>query len=176
MKNKKIVKQGGRLRLRQAEECDLAYVMQVEFMPENAKYVIPYPIEQHRETLCTADAIHLIVETIDGKEKIGFLMIAGLNNPFKEIEFTRIIMEAKGGGYGRETLRLLKAWAFEDLHYHRAWLDCKENNDRALRLYESEGFLREGLIRETILTDGVYESLVILGILDREYFAEEARR
>ena len=27
------------------------------------------------------------------------------------------------------------------------------------------------LIRETILTDGVYENLVILGILDREFFA-----
>ena len=36
----------------------------------------------------------------------------------------------------------------------------------ALHFYE-----REGLIRETILTDGVYENLVILGILDREFFA-----
>lgn len=172
----KIIKQGTRLRLRQAKEKDLAYIVAVEYAPENAKFVIPYPAEQHRETLCAKDAVHLIVETADGKEKIGFLMIAGLDNPFKEIEFTRIIMDVKGKGYGRETLRLLKSWAFDDLKYHRAWLDCKEHNARALHLYKSEGFVEEGLIRETILTDGVYESLVILGILDREYFAEKAKR
>ena len=34
---------------------------------------------------------------------------------------------------------------------------------------------REGLIRETILTNGVYENLVILGILDREYQERKAK-
>jgi RimJ/RimL family protein N-acetyltransferase len=81
-------------------------------------------------------------------------------------------MDVKGKGYGREALKMLKSWAFDDLKFHRAWLDCKEHNARALHLYESEGLVREGLIRETILSEtGEYESLVILGILDREYFA-----
>lgn len=173
MREEMIVKRGGRLRLRQAAEADLDYIMKVEYAPENAKYVIPYPAEQHRETLHTKNAVHLIVESADGKEKIGFLMIAGLDNPFKEIEFTRIIMDVKGKGFGRETLKLLKSWAFDDLKFHRAWLDCKLGNERALNLYKSEGFVQEGVIRETILTDGIYESLVILGILDREYFAKQ---
>lgn len=171
MITEKIIKKAGRIRFRQAVEADLDYILAVEFAPENAKYVIPYPREQHQETLETPGAIHLIIETIDGKEKLGFLMIAGIDNPFKEIEFTRIILAVKGQGYGHETMQLLKSWAFEDLKFHRAWLDCKDYNARALHLYESEGFVREGLIRETILNDGVYESLVILGILDREYFA-----
>ena len=34
--------------------------------------------------------------------------------------------------------------------------------------------VREGLIRETIITNGKYENLVILGILDREYEARLA--
>lgn len=169
-----IVKQGPLLRFRQAEEADLDYIMEVEYNEENAKYVIPYTRKKHRETLKTADAVHFIVETAKGDAKVGFLMIAGLANEFKEIEFTRIIMAVKGKGYGRETLKMLKSWAFDDLAYHRAWLDCKEHNARALHVYESEGFVREGLIRETILYQGVYESLVILGMLDREYKAEQA--
>jgi RimJ/RimL family protein N-acetyltransferase len=68
-------------------------------------------------------------------------------------------------------MKLIKKWAFEVKKFHRAWLDCKDYNDRALHLYESEGMVREGLIRETIITNGVYENLVVLGILDREYFA-----
>lgn len=171
MNEANIIKQGGRIRFRQATEADLDYIIMVEFAPENAQYVIPYAREQHQETLHTSGAKHIVIETADGEQRIGFLMIAGLDNPFKEIEFTRIIMDIKGKGYGRESLRLLQAWAFEDLKFHRAWLDCKDHNARALHLYESEGFVREGLIRETILTEGVYENLVILGLLDREYFA-----
>ena len=70
-------------------------------------------------------------------------------------------------------MQLLKAWTFEDLKFHRGWLDCKDYNARALHLYESEGLQREGLIRETILTNGIYENLVVLGILDREYAARK---
>ena len=53
--------------------------------------------------------------------------------------------------------------------YHRAFLDCKEYNSIALHLYESLGFKREGVMRDVILTNGVYENLVLLGILDREF-------
>ena len=154
----KIVKTGNRLRFRQATVEDMDYIMEVEYIPENAKYVIPYTREVHMQTL-------------DTHEKVGFLMIAGLDNPSKEIEWTRIILNVKGKGYGQETLEMLKSWAFDDLKFHRAWLDCKDHNTRALHVYEKAGLVREGLIRETILTDGVYENLIILGILDREYFA-----
>ena len=167
----KIIKTGKRLRFRQATEADMDYIMEVEYKPGNAKYVIPYTREIHIQTLDTPSATHLIIETIDAKEKVGFLMIAGLDNPSKEIEWTRIILDTKGKGYGQETLEMLKSWAFDDLKFHRAWLDCKDYNARALHVYEKAGLVREGLIRETILTDGVYENLIILGILDREYFA-----
>lgn len=86
-----------------------------------------------------------------------------------------MIIDRKGQGYGHEAMQLLKAWAFTELNFHRAWLDCKDYNERALHLYESEGMQREGLIRETLLTDGVYENLVVLGILDREYQARKAQ-
>ena len=142
----KIIKTGKRLRFRQATEADMDYIMQVEYIPENAKYVIPYTREVHMQTLDTKSATHLIIETIDGKEKVGFLMIAGLDNPSKEIEWTRIILDVKGKGYGQETLEMLKSWAFDDLKFHRAWLDCKDHNTRALHVYEKAGLVREGLI------------------------------
>ncbi len=172
----KIIKKGRRLQFRQAEPADLDYIMETEYKPENAKYVIPYTREIHSMTLDTPGAIHLIIETMDTREKVGFLMIAGLDNESKEIEWTRIILDVKGRGYGHETLQMLKSWAFDDLKFHRAWLDCKDYNARALHVYESEGLQREALLRETILTDGVYENLIILAILDREYFAVKNRK
>ena len=165
----KIVKEGPRLQFRQADVQDLDYIMETEYKPENAKYVIPYTREVHALTIATGAAIHLIIEEKTTKTPVGYLMIAGLETEAKEMEWTRIVLDVKGRGYGRETLKMLKSWAFDDLHFHRAWLDCKDHNARALHVYESEGLIREGLIRETILTDGVYENLIILGILDREY-------
>lgn len=170
-----IVKTGKRLQFRQATEADMDYIMEVDWRPENAKFVIPWSREVHMQTLNTKGAIHLIIERIGTGEHVGFLMIAGLDNPHKEIEWTRIILDVKGEGYGHETLKMLKSWAFDDLKFHRAWLDCKDYNARALHVYESEGLVKEGLIRETILTDGVYENLYILGILDREYWRRKEK-
>ena len=87
------------------------------------------------------------------------------------IEFTHVIVDKKGQGYGREALNLLLKWTFEVKNYHRVWIDCKEYNSVALHLYESSGFVREGVLREIILTDGVYENLIVLGMLAREYFS-----
>ena len=108
-----IVKKGPRLQFRQAEEKDLDYILEVEFRPENGKFVIPWEREVHSQTLNTEGAIHLVIERIDTLEPVGFLMIAGLNNPSKEIEWTRIILDKKGEGYGHETLKLLKSWINE---------------------------------------------------------------
>ena len=82
-------------------------------------------------------------------------------------------MDVKGKGYGREALKMMKNWAFEDLKMHRAWLDAKVDNKRAINLYKDEGFVEEGIIRECIKTGDVYESLMILGILAKEYFSEK---
>jgi RimJ/RimL family protein N-acetyltransferase len=68
--------------------------------------------------------------------------------------------------------------AFRDLHAHRFWLDVKALNVRAQKLYDSEGFVEEGRLRESvrITIDGAdgYDSLVVMGLLDREYVARVA--
>ena len=117
--------------------------------------------------------MNIIVEERSGGTRVGYLHIAGLLLPSKEQEWTHVIIGKKGHGYGHQAMKLLKAWAFDDMGAHRAWLDCKDYNARALHLYESEGMVREALIRETILCRGAYENLVILGLLDREYQARK---
>ena len=165
-----ILHVGERLQLRRADLSDLDYIMKLEYEPENLKFIVPFDREFHTKLIREGKAaMDILVEEIATGEPVGYLMVNGLTTEAKEIEWTHVIIEKKGIGYGHETMKLLKAWAFEDLKFHRAWMDCKDYNARALHLYESEGMMREGLIRETIITNGVYENLVILGILAREY-------
>ncbi len=172
-KIKGILAEGPRLRLRRAEESDLPYIMKLEFAPDNLKFIVPFEEAFHHKIITEGKAsLDIIVERPDGTP-VGYILMNGLLTEAKEAEWTHFIMGEKGKGYGHEAMKLIKALTFRELGFHRAWLDCKDYNARALHLYQSEGMVREGLIRDTIITNGKYENLVILGMLEREY---EARR
>ena len=161
-----------RLRLRKATEADLDYIIQLEYAPDNLPYIVPFDRDFHTGIITQGQAsMDVIVEEVATGEPVGYFLVAGLATEAKEMEWTHVIIAKKGKGYGHEAMKLIKKWAFTVKKFHRAWLDCKDYNARALHLYESEGMVREGLIRETIITNGVYENLVVLGILEREYQA-----
>ena len=169
-----ILKEGLRLRLRRAELTDVDYICALQEAKDNRDFIVPFSRMDH-ETIITqgTTSMDIIVAERESEERVGYLHVTGLLLESKEQEWTHVIIGKKGLGYGHEAMKLLKAWAFEDMGAHRAWLDCKDNNARALHLYESEGMVREALIRETILHRGVYENLVVLGILGREYHARK---
>ena len=84
------------------------------------------------------------------------------------------MLQPKGQGIGRACVRQLKQMAFHDLHAHRFWLDVKALNQRATALYAGEGFVEEGRLRESVKLDEGYETLIVMGMLDREYQARVA--
>jgi RimJ/RimL family protein N-acetyltransferase len=172
---RKIVREGAQVRLRIAEERDLDFIVASEAEPENARYIVADSRAYHQDTLDSPAAVHFIVERNDTGAAIGFLMAAGRNSPDHEQYWRRVIINERGKGYGKEALRLLMDWAFGEAGAHRAWLDCKDYNDRALHVYESLGMKREGLLRDTIFVDGKYENLVVLAILEPEWRELKAR-
>lgn len=162
-----ILIEGRRLRLRQATPDDLNYIMKLQYAPENLKFIVPFDEDYHREILTCADKMDVIIEEVDTGGAVGYFMLREMDSPCAE--YTHVIIEKKGVGYGRAALNLLLKWTFEQKNFHRVWIDCKEYNSIALHLYESSGFVREGVLREIILTDGVWENLIVLGMLKREY-------
>ena len=164
-----ILISGKRLRLRQATADDLNYIMTLQAAPENLKFIVPFDEDYHHAIINSdgSEKSDVIVEEVDTGQAVGYFMLRELDSPCAE--YTHVIIGKKGIGYGREALKLLMKWTFEVKNFHRVWIDCKEYNSVALHLYESSGFVREGVLREIILTDGVYENLIVLGMLDREY-------
>lgn len=76
-----------------------------------------------------------------------------------------------GRGLGSEAIRLVLRCAFEGLGLHRVGLRVLDSNERAMRAYTECGFVREGYERETVVQDGVWRGDVIMGCLDRDYWA-----
>jgi diamine N-acetyltransferase len=165
----KISIERDRIRLRPTNEIDLPFVMEVQSAPDNASYITLWPAKQHVEAFTEPDLAHLIIERTDNSRPVGFVLLAGLENPHKSIEFRRIAISEKGKGYGRIALKLIKELAFTKWDTHRLWLDVISRNTRARHLYETEGFTIEGALRECLKNKDTYESLVVMSILRSEW-------
>jgi RimJ/RimL family protein N-acetyltransferase len=157
---------------------DLDFVVSVETDSRNLPFITPWERTQHEGAVRIPDFRHFIVEAGADYTRSGFVILQGCRNPNRSVELKRIVLQPKGVGLGRACVRGLKQMAFRDLHAHRFWLDVKALNVRAQKLYESEGFVEEGRLRESvrITIDGAdgYDSLVVMGLLDREYVARVA--
>lgn len=73
-----------------------------------------------------------------------------------------------GQGYGRDAVRLLLTYAFEDMNMNRVWLNTHSENERAIRCYKACGFVEEGRLRQQIWIKGRYVDRVIMGVLRAE--------
>ena len=159
------------LRLRPTMLSDLDFVMGVERDAANLPFITPWERTQHEGAVRFPDFRHFIVEAGTGTQAAGLVILQGCRSPHRSVELKRIVLQRKGEGLGRNCVRLLKRMAFRDLRAHRFWLDVKSRNLRAQRLYESEGFVVEGTLREAVRLDHGYDSLVVMSMLDAEYTA-----
>src|SRR3954466_6779275 len=154
-----------RVRLRPTMQSDLDFVLSLERDPENLPFITPWERTQHEAAIRFPDFRHFIVEGGEDLSSVGFVILIGCRNQNLSIELKRMVVQAKGAGFGRAALRFAKKIAFDDLKAHRFWLDVKKRNSRAKALYDSEGFVVEGELREAVKMDDGFESLIVMSML-----------
>ena len=159
------------LRLRPTMLSDLDFVGSVENDPANRPFITPWERVQHEGAVRFPDFRHFIIEAGADYPSAGFVILQGCRNPHGSVELKRIVLQPKGRGYGRASVRLLAQMAFRDLGAHRFWLDVKSRNERALALYRSEGFVEEGRLRDSVRSGGAYDSLIVMSMLEDEHQA-----
>jgi RimJ/RimL family protein N-acetyltransferase len=75
----------------------------------------------------------------------------------------------RGHGYGSDTLRLLLAYAFDELNLHRVTLTVFEYNERAIHTYRKLGFQDEGRQRQRLRRYGRWWDMLLMGLLREEW-------
>nr|WP_156615370.1 GNAT family protein [Agrobacterium vitis] len=75
-----------------------------------------------------------------------------------------IIDGYRGAGLGKRLIETTLAASWE-IGLHRVELDAHADNTRAIRLYESVGFLREGVARDAVRIDGRFVDVIHMAIL-----------
>jgi diamine N-acetyltransferase len=158
-----------RVRLRPTMTSDLDFVLSLESDPQNLPFITPWESTQHEAAIRFPDFRHFILEAGPDLEAAGFLILIGCRSQHQSIELKRMVVEAKGAGFGRAALRVAKKVAFDDLQAHRFWLDVKTRNTRAKALYDSEGFVVEGTLRDAVKQESGFESLIVMSMLRSEF-------
>jgi RimJ/RimL family protein N-acetyltransferase len=164
-----------RVRLRPTLQSDLDFVISLETDPANLPYITPWERTQHEAAIRFPDFRHFVIEGGDGLEPVGFLILIGCRSRNLSLELKRMVVKTKGVGFGRAALRVAKKVAFDDLDAHRFWLDVRTHNTRAKDLYDTEGFVVEGVLRESVRGAVGFDSLVVMSMLEDEFLARRER-
>ncbi|GAB6988296.1 GNAT family N-acetyltransferase [Paenibacillus pini] len=151
---------------RKANISDVSFMIKTEQHPDIRPYLIVWSNEQHQIAMHDANYLHIIIED-SYHRAVGYIILRGLLNTHDSIEFMRIAIAEQGKGWGKEAVKLLITYTFEQLKAHRLWVDVKEQNLRAQYIYRNCGFQQEGVLRDCLkIAEGTYESLMIMSILN----------
>ncbi len=120
---------------------DMAKIVAIEAIPENRSFIHADNLHEHEQMHNDSDILHLAI-LAEGKIN-GFVLLGGLDNQHRHIEFRRIVVKDKGKGIGRAAIEKVIDFCFDDLSCDMLWLDVFESNARARHIYRSLGFQEE---------------------------------
>src|SRR5690348_10010385 len=117
------------------------------------------------------DSLAMAIHVRETNRLIGTCALSQLDSDNGSALFHITIGEkdAWGHGYGTEATRLMIDHAFRGLGLHRVALTVFAFNDRAIRSYQSVGFVLEGRAREAIWREGRWWDEIAMSILDSEW-------
>ena len=112
-----------------------------------------------------------IIEERESNTAIGVMSLINIDTKNRNAECIIDIGEKEywGKGYGTEALKTLLEYAFLELNLHRVSLRVFSLNEKAIRIYDKLGFVKEGVMRESLYRNGKWHDIIIMGVLKREY-------
>ncbi|MCL2843972.1 MAG: UDP-4-amino-4,6-dideoxy-N-acetyl-beta-L-altrosamine N-acetyltransferase [Chitinivibrionia bacterium] len=99
---------------------------------------------------------------------IGSVYIRDIDNTHKKGEFGIFIGEQDFVGKGLSylaTIEILRI-AFEELNLHRIYLRVFPDNIPAIKTYEKAGFVKEGILRDTVFVDGKFRDMLLMAVVN----------
>jgi RimJ/RimL family protein N-acetyltransferase len=122
-------------------------------------------IREHSER---ENSLILVAESVEGGEMVGLLSCTGWQRRANR-HCTMLGISIKKGwrdrGVGREMMQAAVDWARASGVVKRVELEVFERNARGRHLYESLGFVQEGVRRHAFRKDGQWVDSVVMGLL-----------
>ncbi len=157
-----------RLNIIEATEADIPAIIELEEHKDNRDYLFIGTYEEHLEEISSPNYLLWVFKKKEGGAIVGYAF-AQLDFKSDKFLLRRIAISEKGLGYGRESLKALIKYAFEEMNMNRFWLDVYPFNERGIHLYESLGMKRDGTMRQNYKDQRGYLDQMIYSLLREEY-------
>jgi RimJ/RimL family protein N-acetyltransferase len=159
--------------LRPFEAADFDAAVELQRDPAVARWVPPLPgadgaavVAFYEQCRREGTLLHLVIADPATGAYLGETMLALGEHGVGETGCC-VVPAARGRGIATEALLLVTGWAFSELELGRVQVFVATDNIAALRLAESAGFEREGVLRSYWEIDGRRIDAVILARIAR---------
>ena len=157
-----------RLNIVLARDSDIKQIIDIENHPDNRAFIWSGTYEEHLAEIHDPNYLLLVFRERTDDHVIGFALIK-LDYKSNVFELRRIAITEKGAGYGREAMMGIIKYAFEETETNRFWLDVYPDNYVGIKLYESLGLRKEGVLRQSYKSSRGYLDQIIYSMLRSEY-------
>mgnify|MGYP000083922395 FL=1 len=121
----------------------------------------------------TADKSKLVFAVYAMKDNvhIGNVSLQSIDqfNQCAEMAFLFGETQYWGKGYAAQSARLVMGHAFKHMNINRLYLGCLKKNTPMNKLAIKLGFIQEGLRRQALFNDGIFQDVVEYGLLKDEF-------
>ncbi|MEM7158731.1 MAG: GNAT family N-acetyltransferase [Myxococcota bacterium] len=173
-----------RVALRWLTAADTDDIFRIYSDPEVMAYWSTVPMKERAQAGELIASVHRLyaehslyewgVVRLEDERTIGTLTLASIDTSNKRTEIGfALARDAWGQGFMREAVTAGIDFAFDTLGLQRIEADVDPDNAASLRLLDTLGFVREGLLRERWRVGGGVQDSVMLGLLRREWTARD---
>lgn len=174
--------QGEKVRLRAVEitDADTYYKWSYDYDTESDRFCDEIHFPRSHDALIASvearvknepdnDEFTWIIENNEGIA-VGNINTFGCNKRTGTFKYgLGITREHWGKGYAKDAIKIILRYYFRELRYQKATIYVYSFNERSMRLHESLGFTKEGVIRRVAYTNGDYYDDVIYGMTCEEF-------
>ena len=117
------------------------------------------------------ETIHWGIHLRENGRLIGYCMAAFIDTYHRKCKFGMTLGDKSiwGQGLGREVVEAAVRFCFKSLKLNRIQCEIYAFNERSIRLFESVGFKREGVCRQSVLKKGRLADEYVYGLLKEEW-------
>ncbi len=165
--------------LRALEKSDLQFVHKLN----NNRRVMNYWFEEPYESFVELEELYLkhihdlserrfIAEDASG-DMLGLVELVEINYIHRRAEFQIIVAPShQGEGFGKQITKLALDYAFCILNLNKVYLIVSTENEGAIHIYKSTGFIEEGHLIKEFFVDGAYQDALRMYQLQTDFLKQ----
>ena len=175
---------GNRVLLRELRETDMALLNKLINDSNIEKYVVGWSkpvtmyeqIEWYKNLKNDSNIRYIISDNNNPDKAYGTAIICNIDNKNRLCSLDiKIDENYQKKGFGKETIKILVDYIFNELNLNRIYSHVLDYNAGSQKIFESNGFIKEGEQRQAVYKNGKYNNLYIYGLIKEDYLSERNR-